>query len=92
VAVPAFQGLILRTITVLFVYEGSGDCASTGVHVLVGTPTRKVYIPVVKLQLHVSSRVREIPANDNSAGVSVRCDCGNVQQLATIILNAGQED
>lgn len=92
VAVPALQGLVLRTITVLLVYEGASDSTSTRVHVLVSTPACKVDIPIVKLQLYVSCCVRQIPADDNSAGVGMRCDCRDVQQLAAVVLNAGQKN
>jgi hypothetical protein len=92
VAVPAFQSLVLRAIAVLLVHESTGDGASTGVHVLVSTPAGKVNIPVVQLQLDVSGCVGEIPADENSAGVGVSGDCGNVEQLAAVVLDAGEED
>ena len=91
-AVPALQGLVLRAVAVLLVHKGSSNSTSTRVHVLVSTPACKVNIPIVKLQLYVSCCVRQIPTNDNSAGVGVGCDCGNVEQLATVVLNTRQQN
>jgi len=92
VAVPALQGLVLRTVTVLLVYESASDCTGTRVHVLVSTPACKIDIPVVKLQLYVSCCVRQIPADGNSAGVGMCCDSRDVQQLAAVVLDAGQKN
>ena len=91
-AVPAFQRLVLRAIAVLLVHESTGDRASAGVHVLVSTPAGKVDVPVVQLQLDISGCVGEIPADEDSAGVGVGSDCGNVEQLAAVVLDAGEED
>ena len=91
-AVPAFQRLVLRAIAVLLVHESTGDRASAGVHVLVSTPAGKVNAPVVQLQLDVSGCVGEIPADEDSAGVGVGGDCGNVEQLAAVVLDAWEEN
>jgi hypothetical protein len=90
--IPSLQSLVLRAIAMLLVHESAGNGASARVHVLVGTPTCKVNIPVVQLQLDVSGCVGEIPADEDSAGVSVGGDCGNVEQLAAVVLDAGEED
>lgn len=91
-AVPALQSLVFRTVTVLLMHERASDSTSTRVHVFVSTPACKVDIPVVKLQLYVSCCVRQIPADGNSAGVGMCCDSRDVQQLTTVVLNAGQKN
>jgi hypothetical protein len=90
--VPALQRLVLRAVAVLFMHESTGDGAGTGVHVLVSTPAGKVNIPVVQLQLDVSGCMGEIPTDQNSARVGVGGNCGNVEQLAAVVLDAGKED
>ena len=79
VAVPALQGLVLRTVTMLLVHKSASNGTSTRIHVLVSTPAGKVDVPVVQLQLDISGCVGEIPADENSAGVGVGGDCGNVE-------------
>jgi len=92
VAVPTLQSLVLRAVAVFLVHESTGDGASASVHVLVSTPAGKVDIPIVQLQLDISCCVSKIPADEDSARVSVCSDCGNVKQLAAVILDAGKED
>jgi hypothetical protein len=92
VAVPALQSFVLRAVAMLLVHESTGDGAGTGVHILVSTPAGKVDVPVVQLQLDVAGCVGEIPADQDSAGVGVGGDCGNVEQLAAVVLDTGKED
>lgn len=91
-AVPPLQTAVAVVVAVLAVHKGTGDGARAGVHVLVGAPAREVNVPVVQLELHVAGGVGEVPADGDAAGVSVGGDGGDVQELAAVVLDTGQED
>ena len=91
-AVPAFQRLVLRAIAVLLVHKSARDRAGTGVHILVSTPASEINIPVVQFQLDIAGRVREVPADEDAAGVGVGGDGGDVEELAAVVLDSGEED
>lgn len=63
-----------------------------GVHVLVRTPRREVDVPIMQPKRHVARRVCEIPTDEQALSMRVRGDGRDVEELARVVLYAGEED
>jgi hypothetical protein len=77
--------------SVFLVNEETTHRARTGISILVSTPSGEVNIPVVHLQFHVSVGVCKIPSNNEVARFGVLGDARNVEELAGVILDTGEE-
>ena len=78
---------------VSLVHKSTCDTARSRIDVFVVAPYSEVDVPVVKLQLHVSDGVRQVPSHGGDAfGVRV-CGYGlDVEELARVELYAWEEE
>lgn len=78
---------------VFLVKEQAGCRPRSGVDVLVGAPHREIDVPVVEAEWDVAGRVGEVPAYAGDAeGVGVGGDGFDVEELAGVVLDSGEED
>ncbi len=73
------------------VHESAGDRARAGVQVLVAAPRRKIRPPFVQIQLDVADRVSQVEADPATVLAGKLTDRGHVENLARVILHAGQQ-
>ncbi|KFY11221.1 hypothetical protein V492_04571, partial [Pseudogymnoascus sp. VKM F-4246] len=79
-------------LAVAVVHEESADGAGPGVEVLVRAPCCGVDVPVVQLEGHVADGVGEVPDHEDAAGLGVGGDRFDVEELAGVELDAGEEE
>lgn len=77
---------------VVVVHEEAADDAGAAVHVFVVAPSCEVDVPVVQFEGDVPDGVGEIPAYYYAQAVAVSCDEFDVEELARVELDAGEED
>lgn len=64
-----------------------------GVQILVAAPHGEIHVPRVQRQRDIADGVREVPANVRDAeGARVGSDEGDVEELACVVLDAGEEE
>lgn len=73
-------------------HETASDRARSAVEVLVRAPDGEVDVPVVQLYRHVADGVCEVPADENAFSLCVGCDALDVEELAGVELDAGEEE
>src|SRR5579862_6333475 len=84
--------LSLYHLPVAFMHKQAPNSSRSRIQILIVTPHRKIYVPVVQTKLHVPSCVCEIPAHDDSVGVCVRSYGGDVEELARVVLDSWEEN
>ncbi len=73
-------------------YEEPTCCAGTGIQVLVAAPDGCIDVPGMQLQRYVADRVCEVPDYEDGVRMSKGGDGGDVEELAGVILDSGEED
>lgn len=75
-----------------FMDEETCDSTGTGVEVFVAAPGGGVDVPVVEVKGHVAGCVCKIPDYEDTSGASGGGNGGNVEQLASVELDPGEEE
>lgn len=92
VPVPPLQPDAVLVVAVLFVDERACDGPRARVHVLVRAPAGEVDVPFMQFEFDVARRVGEVPADGETVLVGMRCDGGDVEELARVVLDTGEKD
>jgi hypothetical protein len=79
-------------VAVALVHEAAADRAGAAVHVLVGTPDGEIAAPVVKVQWHITRRVREVETHLAALRVASLGDPRHVEQLPGVVLNTAEHN
>lgn len=70
------------------VHKESSNGTRSGVDVFVIAPNGKINVPFVKLQVHVSDSMSQVPSDQDTLGVRVGSDGFDIKVLASVILNS----
>ena len=83
VAKPTGQTEQLRVSSVSLMDKGACDRTGTGVEIFIGTPNRKIDVPIMQRQRHISDGVGKIDTNRDSMLLGCRCNRRNIEQLTS---------
>jgi len=68
------------------------SCPRPGIEVFVTAPDGSVDVPVMELERHVTNGVGEVPDYKDRVRVGEVSDGGNVEELARVVLDSGEEN
>lgn len=68
------------------------DAARAAVEILVRAPRGRVDVPFLEVQRHVAHGMSQIPDDEDTLLVSEFSNRGNIEQLTSVVLDAGQQN
>ena len=75
-----------------FVDEKSRYGTWPGVHIFVITPACEIHLPVMQMEINITSCVSEIPSNQDTFRLGVSGNSLDVEVLTSVILYAWEKD
>jgi len=89
---PSSKSFQVRPPAEALVHECTARGRRPGIYIFVVAPARKIDIPIVQVQRHVTGCVRQVPSDDAACVMSSLGDRGHIEQLAGVIIHPTEHD